>query len=59
MRNRPAGQIEPKTQMLLRRRIGDQHQSGHPRLKNQPLAAVQLQHDALAEPSDLVDSPAD
>src|SRR5688572_19738995 len=57
MWNRPAGKVQPKTQVLLGWRIGDEHQTRHARLENEPIAAVQPQHDALSEPAYFLDPP--
>ena len=58
VRNGAAGQIEAKAKMLLRRWIGNQHQSRHPRLEDEPIVAVQPQDDPLSHSAHFVDPPA-
>ncbi len=49
---RPLFQIQPKPQMLLRRRIRHQHQPRHPRLKDQRILALQIHHHPLPHAAD-------
>src|SRR5437763_770170 len=44
MRNWSFRKVEPKAQVILRRRIGHEHQPRHPGLEDQTVAAVNLQN---------------
>jgi hypothetical protein len=50
------GQGQHKSQVFLIRGVGGQDQARHARLDHDPLGALQLQHDPLAESADLEDS---
>ncbi len=59
MRDRPASQIQPKPQVILSGRIGDEHQARHSRLEDQSVAAIQPEDDPLAQAANVGDRPAD
>ena len=50
-----AGQRQSKSQVIGRRRIGQQHQPGHPRLDHDRLPVIDLDHHTFATATDARD----
>jgi hypothetical protein len=49
--NRTISQIEAESQMLARWWIGDEHEAGHARLKDQSIAGIEPYNDPFSEPA--------